>query len=240
MRVSAGVREDKDPTDSLPACATCISLRRSRCAQIRAKSIAARTAACFSRRGTKRFWWRMATDGWGRTRGGGEGNGRIAGGWKKWRWGREWVKKMVRRRTCDERPQSTQHRPAKIAPLPLSEYTRNILSTRVFHAAARPPRWVKGSRTPERTWAPEEEKRAREEPHDRPCSIVLHHEKRPRELRLHLSSPPRDPPSSRSIRISTFRVNVLIRFTLSHDAINFACLFHGGMFSVQKRSQEKS
>jgi len=50
MHVSAGVREDKDPTDSLPACATCISLRRSRCAQIRAKSVAARTAALLAAR----------------------------------------------------------------------------------------------------------------------------------------------------------------------------------------------
>lgn len=40
MRVSAGVREDKDPTDSLPARATCISSCRSRCAQIRPASVA--------------------------------------------------------------------------------------------------------------------------------------------------------------------------------------------------------
>lgn len=63
MRVSAGVREDKDPTGTLPACATCISSRRSRCAQIRAESVAAHTAARFSRRGTKRFRRRMAARG---------------------------------------------------------------------------------------------------------------------------------------------------------------------------------
>lgn len=50
MRVSAGVREDKDPTASLPACATCISSRRSCCAQIRAESVAAHCRALLAAR----------------------------------------------------------------------------------------------------------------------------------------------------------------------------------------------
>lgn len=56
MRVSAGVREDKDPTDSLPACATCISSCRSCCAQIRPASIAVYRCTSWKRTCGERMW----------------------------------------------------------------------------------------------------------------------------------------------------------------------------------------
>jgi len=181
MRVSAGVREDKDPTDSLPACATCISLRRSCCAQIRAESVAACTAACFSRRGTKRFWWRMVANG--------DEDGREEAGGKREN-SRRVEEVPVRTGMSEEDGTEANSRwttainatpPRENCPLPLplpTEYTRNILSTRVFHGVAASfslGREVAHSGT---GMAPEEEKRAREEPHDWPCSTILHHEKR--------------------------------------------------------------
>lgn len=158
MRVSAGVREDKDPADSLPACATCISSRRSRCAQIRAESVAAHCRALLAARNEEAADGRGGEDGRERQRAGGE---EVAA--------RTGVKeKVVRRRTRDERPQSTQHRLAKIAwNTPGIYYPHGCSAT-----ARRPPlgQGVAHSGT-------EEEKRAREEPHDRPRCIARRDER---------------------------------------------------------------
>lgn len=219
MRVSAGVREDKDPADSLPACATCISLRRSRCAQIRAESVAARTAARFSRRGTKRFWWRMAADGCER---GPEGSRRLAGGWKKWRWGPEWRRWYGGELAMNDRNQRNTA-PRKLPPSSFRIHPEYIIHTGVPRRGASSSlgQGVAHSGT---DMAPEEEKRAREEPHDRPCSTVLHHEKRLASYdciyRLHYRI---------FLLVVRFRLNVIIRFVLSH-VINFSFRFTQNIF----------
>lgn len=188
MRVSAGVREDKDPTDSLPACATCISLRRSRCAQIRAESVAAHCRALLVARNEE-----ILENGRGRMRTDArEGSRRLTGGWKKWRWGWEWRRWYGGELAMNDRNQrNTASR--KLLPSSFRIHPEYIIHTGVpwRGASSSLGQGVAYSGT---DMAPEEEKRAREEPHDRPYSTVLHHEAR--ELRLYLSKPLRDLSSS--------------------------------------------
>jgi len=111
---------------------------------------------------------------------------------------------VVRRRTRDERPQSTQHRPAKIAwntpgiyyPHGCSGAASSSLGQEVAHCG-----------TDE---APKEEKRAREEPR-RGASRAT----RTRESRLHSARPPRIIPRNSFPLVARpiMRLDLFILFT---------------------------
>lgn len=87
--------------------------------------------------------------------------GKQAG--EKARRAEEEARKVVRRRTRDERPQSTQHRPAKIA-----WNTPGIYYPHGGVPAGRGASTTLGQGVAYPGTAPKEEKRAREEPHDWP------------------------------------------------------------------------
>lgn len=99
---------------------------------------------CAAHRGAERRGF-LVENGRARTRTRSDVKGKQAG--EKARRAEEEARKVVRRRTRDERPQSTQHRPAKIAWNTPGIYYPHRGG--FPQGAARPPRWVKGSRTPE-------------------------------------------------------------------------------------------
>ena len=185
MRVSAGVREDKDPTDSLPACATCISSCRSCCAQIRPASIAVYRCTSWKRTCGERTWKKRGIrekeeedkekketkpvveatkeedDEIRRRKGEGRRNGRRERGDCAGR------RRKKEKRGTEAKPRWTTAINATPPRENCLEYTRNILSTRVFLQAAS----SFGSRGHElrNGHGLKEEKRAREQPHDRLC-----------------------------------------------------------------------